>query len=123
VPAEGTPPQKVEHGTVFAYLRGSDQDIEDHPRLATIHHVVGLIAEFGLAPVYAHGSGIGVSGAHQVVGGPRAQPRGEGTLLAALARDPVFALLLIVLFESSVSGRGQRIGSSCLRAQEEVRRG
>src|SRR5215212_3939753 len=122
VPPEGGAPKEVEHGSVLAYLRGSDQDIEDHTRFATVHDVVGLVAEFGLALAQAHRRSVGIGGARQAVGGPLARPRAEGTLLPAVAGDPVLALLSVVLFESLLPGRGQcsdgrRIGSRARRGE------
>src|SRR5215218_3191013 len=45
LPAEATTPEYVEHRLVLRNLEGSHEYVEDDPRFATVHNVVGVVAE------------------------------------------------------------------------------
>src|SRR5215204_1376151 len=72
LPTEGGPKEQVEHGAVLGDLARGDQHGEDDACLATVHDVVGPVAEPAGVFGPPHGAGVGVGPAGSGVGGPLA---------------------------------------------------
>ena len=66
-PAEAGPPQEVEHRLVVLEVRPSHEGVQDHPRLAAVDGVVGLVAHLRGRLDVAGQAGVGVGPAHDLV--------------------------------------------------------
>ena len=92
-PSEATPEEQLLHGEALVHLRRGDQHVQDHPRLAPIHDVMGLVAERADAPLLlVHGRGVGVGGAYPEVGHPLVAASDRAPILAPILLDPAVPL-------------------------------
>src|SRR6266446_1178148 len=93
-PAEAGTPQQIEHRLVFHNLRGSYQHGHDNPRLASIHHIVGVVAQMASLPFGGHDGGIWVGRTdHEVGHAPIGSPN-DLPIWFSHPEGPVMTLLI-----------------------------
>ena len=61
-PTEKYMPEEVKHGLIVHHLAWHHQDRHDDATLASIHDVVGVIAQMGSSPLQAHRRCIRIAG-------------------------------------------------------------
>ena len=68
-PAKARTPEQVEHRLIIHDFLRRDQCHQDDASFASIHHIVGMVAQVYSA-FAAHDGGIRVGGAHLIIGDP-----------------------------------------------------
>src|SRR3954466_4863087 len=92
LPAEPRPPEQIEGGLVFLYLRRSHQGGEDDPGAAAIDEVVVLIAQPRASFSVRHRRGIGIGRAGPEIGCAPVRTARRRSVRATGSANPIVAL-------------------------------